>query len=781
MEVILKNNKIKLTLETSIKGILVGLLFCFNHSVIQGQMFSEVAIESGIDFIPVGGPLYAGVAVIDFDNDGFEDLYIPGGLQMDALYRNNGDGTYTNVAVSAGLSITQEYMTAGVVAADIDNDGYRDIFVTTLIKISAPNEWAPNLLFHNNGDGTFTDISVSSNIALDSVNSGPASFGDINNDGFIDLYVCNYFKETPYEIFDSSGTPDYSALTSEPNNLYLNNGDNTFTEIAQFTTVSDTGVALGVAFFDFNNDANMDLYVANDDAAFPGFDTYTNSLFKNLLPISESFEDIGVSSGTNALAESMGVAIADYDRNGFMDIYVTFCGLSALYRNNGDETFTDVAEAVGAADADVKVDPELNNFKTLLYRYSPRPNYDGSDISYFEICIDGVDSTRCYDFRLTIDIVPEVLREDPILFYSFTDGNLNLYALEDLPYGIVTEAKVEVEMNSSTLICMEIPDSIHFRWNSQTINGIEEIITDSTILPSVGWGANFFDFDHDIDLDLFVANGHETIIGPLADNPNSFYRNLGNGQFENVSEEAGVLNPWSARGSVITDYDNDGDEDIFVVNLKYVEGYRDDQEPRALLYKNNLVQTGFNNWLKVKLNGVESNKDGIGAMLRLFFGPNKAMRQIDGGSSAFSHNSIIAHFGTRAYTMIDSLQITWPGGCKQTLFNVDANQILTVTQDCGELVSSATDEVINSELKDVSIYPNPTSNELFFNFNFDFPKVVIIELFDINGNQLQQSFTGLTYKDQSVKMDVSGLSSGTYIYSIKSSGKMYSNSFIVVN
>jgi hypothetical protein len=81
-----------------------------------------------------------------------------------------------------------------------------------------------------------------------------------------------------------------------------------------------------------------------------------------------------------------------------------------------------------------------------LYRYSPRPNYDGSDISYFEICIDGVDSTRCYDFRLTIDIVPEVLREDPILFYSFTDGNLNLYALEDLPYGIVTEAKVEVEM-----------------------------------------------------------------------------------------------------------------------------------------------------------------------------------------------------------------------------------------------------------------------------------------------------------------------------------------------
>ena len=737
------------------------------------QEFSEVAEEAGIDFLYYSEFYITGTAVIDYNNDGYEDLYTPGGRTKDALYQNNGDGTFTNVIDQIdAFDIVEDVITMGVVAGDINNDGFRDLFVSTILALDNFDEWTPNFLFLNNGDGTFTDISVSSNVGVDPFYSGAATFGDVNNDGFLDLYVCNYIHEG-IGILDTSMVPQ----TGDPNHLFLNNGDNTFTNVYAEYGVGDVGTTLGVAFLDINNDANIDIFSANDKAGLPFF-TYPNSLFLNNYP-QPNFSDISISSGIDEISTSMGLAIGDYDENGYLDVYVTYCGRNTLWQNNGDETFTDVSDIVGVGDDDVPIDTDINDFQTLLYRITPEENFLGIDTSTFEICLEGETDTVCYNFSMLINVIDSIWRPEQFYFIEINNG-YNFYPLEEFTFGIGDLATTGIPMNTSSLICMEIPDTMQFYFNLDSRHSIEEVEINENILPSTGWGANFLDYDHDIDLDLFVANGNESAIGPRGDNANTFFKNNGDGTFSNTTEEAGVDNPWSARGSVIFDYDNDGDEDLFVMNLTYGIGFGEMQDPKCLLYRNNLEHTVFNNWLKVQLEGNESNRDGIGAMVRVHAGFKTLIRQIDGGSSGMSHNSIIAHFGLGAYDMVDSMEIVWPGGCTQMLYDIDVDQQINVIQDCGGLPTA----ISLPAIKNLSLqaFPNPANEFSILSFELDEEKDISIGLYDSKGQLVKKVFNGLTSDGlNSFTLNVSNLSSGIYSVRIKLNGQIYTRQIVVAD
>ncbi len=270
-----------------------------------------------------------GAAFFDYNNDGFDDLYLTGGSGIDQFYENNGDGTFTEKATSVGLSITATHNTVGVATGDIDNDGFRDVFVTT-------DKFSANLLFRNNGDGTFTDISASAGI-LHQAWSTSVSFGDYNLDGFLDIYVANYCN-FPF----TAGVPYYETnISGFTNFFYVNNGDNTFTEKADLLGVQDNGTALAVTFTDFDNDNDMDIYLGNDF----GSDFNPNALFENLYPI-DSFARVGITTNTNASMYAMSTVTGDYDEDGLLDYYVSNMMENKLYNNTGNNVFSDEANSL---------------------------------------------------------------------------------------------------------------------------------------------------------------------------------------------------------------------------------------------------------------------------------------------------------------------------------------------------------------------------------------------------------------------------------------------------
>ena len=729
--------------------LITTIVFCYDASA---QLFTDVSLSSGIDCIDKGN--LNGLAILDFNDDGWEDIFFIGGVYDDFLYKNNGDGTFSDVTIAAGLSLTRTVSTLGAAAGDINNDGYRDLFITTGFYFGDSVKWQPNILYLNNGDGTFSDISVSSGIGLDSIFSGPATFGDINNDGYLDLFVSSLVDER--ELYGFGQIPGSSAWTSFPDRMYLNNGDNTFTDVAEELGIVDSGMSLTCAFFDYNNDANIDLYLGNDVAGT----TYSqpNKLLKNNYP-DFSFTDVGAETGTNEPNTSMGLAIGDYDENGWLDFYITYCGKNALYKNNGGEFFTDESKLAGCTDDDVPIVDSLNDYVTYLYDYAPDPGFAGIDSAFWQYC----DTVDCYNLLLIITVVDST-------FFPWT-----LFTI-DAPY-----AYLLVQKDMSIRICMRQHESeiLSFYGVTETSHGTQNLTRDSEILPTTGWGTNFFDADNDSDLDIFVANGYEDFFGVRADNNNTLFTNNGNETFTNASEGSGVNSPWSARGSVHFDYDNDGDMDLAVNYSPYKEGFGMYQDPHSALYRNNLEQTVFTNWLKVKLEGVESNRDGIGAMIRVYTGFKMFMQQIDGGSSAMSHNSIIAHFGLGPYNSVDSLEITWPGGCKQMIYNVGVNQLNEITQDCSGIPVSTFNHSNSKAL--VKAYPVPSNSYVNFDVKINETDQIQLTIYDIAGKEKVKLFQGFQTRDdlQTYVLKSQELEPGIYTYNLKTSTGSYSGKIVI--
>lgn len=308
----------------------------------------------------------SGVGLLDYDNDGWLDIYMVSGSTYDgltgkakpphaALFHNNHDGTFTEVAEKAG--VTNDRWGYGVAVGDYDNDGWPDLYVTNFGK---------NRLYHNNRDGTFTDVAEKAGVTLGNWSDGP-TFGDYDGDGRLDIFVPGYIHyDTDHPPIPGSSAVAFPTcqfrginvmcgprgLQGESDHLFHNNGDGTFTDVSRKAGVSDPDVRYGITavFVDLNNDGKVDLLVTNDSTP--------NYLYIN--KGDGTFEDASYASGF-ALNESgretasMGLAIGDYRNNGLLDLFVTVFSddYDVLYRNDGDANFTDISYPLGIAEVTI--------------------------------------------------------------------------------------------------------------------------------------------------------------------------------------------------------------------------------------------------------------------------------------------------------------------------------------------------------------------------------------------------------------------------------------------
>jgi hypothetical protein len=511
------------------------------------DFFQEIGQETGLDFIhsigtdqlkniieSVGG----GAAFLDYDQDGYIDIYMcsgtwvdgfsksekPGDLPENHLYRNKGDGTFEDVTEKAGVG--GPWCSMGITVGDYNNDGFPDIYLS--------NNGA-NTLYKNNGDGTFKDITKQAKLGGKECSVG-AVWLDFDNDGLLDLYVGNYLNFDPdYKYYYApDGFPGPLAYDSQKDILYHNKGDGTFEDVTIKMGIIDIdGRAMGVGAADYDDDGYVDIYVANDHTV--------NFLWHN--DQGKGFTDRGVMSGTGfsqsgEATVSMSVDFADYNGDELLDLFISDDNYCSLYKNLGNGIF--------------------------------------SDQSYFS----GI---------------------------SVASGQF------------------------------------------------------------VGWSSSFFDYDNDGDVDIFKTNGE---LKHKYGQEDQLFENIGNGKFIDISVERGAYfrEEHVGRGACLGDYDNDGDIDIYIVNL----------DSRGMLLRNN--KGNQNNWLSLNLVGHSSNRDGIGSRIKLIAGGKVQTTQKKSTTGYLSQNDPRVHFGIGKNDVVEKIEIKWPSGKLQVLENIKSNQILTVEE-----------------------------------------------------------------------------------------------------
>jgi len=529
-------------------GIFLQICYIYSHS----QIFTEIAKQSGINhqFKVHEGSFGGGAAVFDLNNDGYEDVFIAGGLAPDVLYLNKGNGTFENIYERSGLKTKIKYITQGAVSADVNKDGWRDLFIATITtkenKTKIPR--AANLLFINNGNGTFRDATKEYGLEEYQSFSTAAMFGDVNEDGYPDLYVGNYFKEFQGKLSLIDDEIIVGSNQMAKGYLLINKDGKKFVDEYADYGMSFKGFGFGGVFTDFDNDHDLDLIINHDF----GYKNTPNRLMENKYP-DNAFKDVSDTMKMNLGINAMGTAVGDYNNDGLLDYYITNIRGNKFMVNQGKgKPFIDMSQSLG----------------TKLSRVSDQGG----------------------------------------------------------------------------------------------------------IYQPVSWGANFADFDNDGDLDLFVANG---CLNPYVEpNPDYYFENV-NGRYINKSGEKRVADRGVSRGSVVFDFDNDGDLDLLVVNQEPINNNFSDPSP-TLLYRNDAVS---GNWLKVQLTGIDADKNGIGARIEVTVGKLKMIREVDGGSSHSSQNSTIAHFGFGSAEIIDTVRVIWVGGKEQVLLQQRANKVLKIVEN----------------------------------------------------------------------------------------------------
>ena len=547
------------------------LLICGLTSASSAQQihFRDITAQAGIHFTHNNGAfgkkwlpetMGPGCAFIDYDNDGYPDIVLvngedwPGHTKAGAttlkLYHNNHDGTFTDVTRKAGLAVPMFGL--GVAVGDYDNDGFDDLFITAL---------GQSHLFHNNGNGTFTDVTKSAGMIGPNEFSTSAAWVDYDRDGKLDLVVANYVQWSEqtdlYCTLDGAHksycTPESYKGTSL--RLWHNLGGGKFEDATQKAGLGDpTSKSLGITILDYNGDGWPDILIAND--------TQPNKLYLNKKD--GTFEERGVAAGI-AFSEDgvaragMGVDAADYDRSGHPSVLISnFANqMVSLYHNEGSGLFVDEAP--------------------------------------------------------------------------------------------------QSEVGRATLV-------------------------------TLGFGCFFFDYDNDGWPDVFVADGHiEDQIERVQKRvsyaePPHLFRNLGGGKFQEVTTQMGsaFAAPKVARAAAYADIDNDGFPDIVLTT----------NAGPAYLFHN---EGGSNHSLRVKLVGTKSNRDGIGAVVRVTSGndKDKQWKMLRSGSSYLSQSELVLTFGLGTQAKADSVEIQWPSGQVDKLSNINAGQTVTVQEGKGVIASRA--------------------------------------------------------------------------------------------
>ena len=523
--------------------------------------FVDVARSAGITFLHdnAASPekylietMGSGCAWIDYDQDGLLDLYLVNGAATRvytpkqplrcALYRNNGDGTFTDVTAKAGVG-AEGLFGMGVAVGDYDNDGFPDLLVLGYGRC---------ILYHNNGDGSFTDVTAHAGVENSGRWASSAAWFDYDNDGRLDLVIANYVDWSPVRNFycgdRGPGMRSYchpDDFHGESPALYHNNGDGTFTDVTKSSGVGlKGGNGLGVVTFDYDNDGWQDIFIANDH--MPNFLFHNNR--------DGTFREVGYMAGVAVSADGqfeagMGTDAADTTGNGRLDLIVAHLDmqLARVYQNLGDQMFEDAT-------------------------FRSRIAYSTYHISTF--------------------------------------------------------------------------------------------------------GTRFMDYDNDGARDLFMANGHvlDNVERYHADThyaePKLMFRNTGHGIFENVSDGLGpdFQLPRVSRGAAIGDFDNDGDLDILVNN--------NGQPPQLL--RNDSGKA--NHWLEILLLGTKSNRDGVGARVKLSAGDLVLYDQRKGGMSYQSAQDPRLHFGLGQRATVDAIEILWPSGSVTKLASLKADQIVAIKE-----------------------------------------------------------------------------------------------------
>jgi enediyne biosynthesis protein E4 len=499
----------------------------------------------------------SGCGWIDYNQDGLLDLYLVNGAATrlykpqhplrSALYRNNGDGTFTDVTAEAGVG-AEGLFGMGVAVGDYDNDGFPDLYVVGYDR---------SILYHNNGDGTFSDVTAQAGVSNQGKWGSSAAWFDSDNNGHLDLVIANYVDWSPdnnpwcgehKEGYRGYCHPD--VFHGQTPTFYRNNGDGTFADAGKPSGIgAKPGNGLGIVTFDYDNDGWQDIFIANDSMA--------NFLFHNNRD--GTFREVGYMAGTAVSIDGrteagMGVDAGDTTGSGWLDLMVTHLDFeqARLYRNLKDGNFED------------------NTYQAKL---------------------------------------------------GFATFHLS------------------------------------------------------------GFGVRFMDYDNDGARDIFMANGHilDNIQLIHADvryaEPKLMYRNTGQGKFENVSTQLGpdFELPRVSRGAAVGDYDNDGDLDILVNN---------NGEPPQLL-RNDGGNAGH--WLEIFLVGTKSNRDGVGARVKVSAGDLVLYDQRKGGMSFQSAQDPRLHFGLGKRETIDSVEIQWPSGLTTKLTGIQCDQIITVKEGTGQI------------------------------------------------------------------------------------------------
>lgn len=530
--------------------------------------FRDVTRQAGIQFKHDNGAfgkkwlpetLGPGVAFIDYDNDGWPDIFLVNGMDWPGhgnkrstpkLYHNNHDGTFTDVTHKAGLDAVEMYG-MGVAVGDYDNDGYDDLFVTA---------YGQNHLFHNNGNGTFTDVTQKAGLGGIKEFSTGAAWVDYDKDGKLDLVVANYVQWTPetdlYCTLDGKSksycTPESYKGTSV--RLWHNRGDGTFEDTTKQAGLDDpTSKTLGIAVLDYDGDGWPDLLLSND--------TQPNK----------------------------------------------------LYRNNGNGTFTEKAVLAGVA-------------------------FSEDGVARAGMGVDAADYDRS--------------GHPSLLITNFANQMLSLYHNEGS--GLFVDEAPQSEIGRASLL-------------------------------TLGFGCFFFDYDLDGWPDIFVANGHiDPEIQHVQANvkyamPPHLFRNVGKGHFEEVTKSMGAAfnMPRVARGAAYADVYNDGRLDILMAT---------NDGPTAL-FRNEAsgATTGAaaNHSLRVKLVGTQSDRDGIGAKVRVMSPEGTQTEMMRSGSSYLSASELVLTFGLGQHEKADRVEIVWPSGQVDRLSNVAAGQTVVVSEGQG--------------------------------------------------------------------------------------------------
>jgi hypothetical protein len=514
----------------------------------NGEYFQEIGRQIGLDFVHSIGDedltniiesSGGGCAFIDYNSDGFIDIYAcsgtwleklssgekPSTLPGNRLYLNLGNGTFEDVTKKSGTG--GPWYCMGVTAGDYNNDGHTDLFLSN---------YGADVLLKNNGNGTFTDVTKRAGLGIRNDCTVGAVWLDYDNDSFLDLYVGNYLNFDPdYKYFYApDGFPGPMAYDAEPDILYHNNGDGTFTDVTGAMGIKDLdGRTMGVGAADYDNDGFMDIYVANDHTL--------NYLWHN--DGGKGFTDRGTMSGTafsqaGEATVSMSVDFADFNNDGLLDLFVSDDTYCSLYENIGNGVFADKAN----------------------------------------------------------------------------------------PTGISVQAA-----------------------------------------QFVGWSSSFVDYDNDGDVDIFKTNG---ALKHLYGQEDQLFENDGNGKFNDISLKRSSYfgEEHVGRGSCQGDYDNDGDIDIFIINLN----------DRSIFLKNNSGNS--NNWLIIDLEGNSSNRDGVGARISITAGKKSQIAQKRTTAGYLSQNDPRLHFGLGKAEMVEKIEIQWPSGKLQVIENTRANQILKVIE-----------------------------------------------------------------------------------------------------